>query len=76
MNDIELDALAEGIFKFLIANTDEPRFAIAAIGIVLCKVYKAASDGTVPVATFAEDFKASFIESFNSASAQGTRTRQ
>mgnify|MGYP001613573156 CR=1 FL=1 len=76
MTDLELDAVAEGLFKYLLTQTETPLDAIAVLGMTLLKVFKAGSDGTIPIATFAKDFEKSLIESFNSASAQGTETRQ
>lgn len=76
MTELELDAIAEGLFKYLVSQTSEPLQAVAIIGVTLCKVWKAGSDGTIPITTFAEDFRKSLIESFNSASAPGTETRQ
>lgn len=76
MTDLELDAIAEGLFKYLVEQTDGPLETVAVIGVLLCKVFKAGSDGTTTIETFAGDFKKSLVESFNSASAQGTESIQ
>lgn len=76
MTDLELDAIAEGLFKYLVEQTDSPIDCISVLGMCLLKTFKVGTDGQVPIAVFAEDFKKSLIESFNNASAQGTQTTQ
>lgn len=76
MTDLELDAFAEGLFKYLSSATAEPLDAIAVLGITLLKIHARATDGTVPIAKFAEDIRRSLIESHAAQSAQGTETRQ
>jgi hypothetical protein len=75
MTDLELDSIAEGLFKYLVEQTEQPIDAIAILGITLLKVFKAGSED-LSIATFASDFSRSLVESFNVASAQGTETRQ
>lgn len=76
MTDLELDALAEGVFKYLVEATDAPVDCISILGMCLLKTFRAASSDGALIADFAEDFRKSLVESFNSASAQGTETRQ
>lgn len=76
MTDLELDAIAEGLFKYLVEQTDSPIDCISVLGMCLLKTFKAGTDGQVAITVFAEDFRKSLIESFNAASAEGTETRQ
>ena len=76
MTDLELDAIAEGLFKYLQEQSENPLDGIAILGITLLKVYKSGTDGTIPIERFMEDFKLSGIASFRSASAKGTETKQ
>lgn len=80
MTDLELDALAEGVFKYLVEQTDSPLDAVSILGMCLLKVFARACtaqiDNMATIDAFAEDFRKSLVESFNSASAQGTETRQ
>lgn len=76
MTDLELDSLAEGVFKYLVEATDSPVDCISILGMCLLKTFRVASSEDALIADFAEDFRKSLIESFNSASAQGTETRQ
>lgn len=76
MTDLELDSIAEGLFKYLQEQSDSPLDAISILGVTLLKVYAAGTDGQISIATFAKDFERSLVESFNAASAQGTETRQ
>ncbi len=75
MTDLELDALAEGIFKYIIENTESPIDGVAIIGMALLKIYTAAG-ASIPIQTFADDFRASLIGSYNARSVEGTETRQ
>lgn len=76
MTDLELDAIAEGLFKYLVEQSETPIDAISILGMTLLKVFRSGSDGQIPIATFAKNFERSLVESFNSASAPGTETRQ
>lgn len=76
MTDLELDAITEGLFKYLVEQTDSPVDAIAILGTAMLWVFKAGSNGETTIVDFAEDLKNSLVQSFNSASAQGTETRQ
>lgn len=76
MTDLELDAIAEGLFKYLVEQTDSPIDCISVLGMCVLKTFRAASNGESTISAFAEDFRKSLIESFNAASAEGTETRQ
>lgn len=75
MTDLELDAISEGVFKYLQEQAQDPMDVIAILGITLIKTYKSGT-GTITLERFAEDFKQCFIASAKAASAIGTETRQ
>ena len=75
MKDLEMSAIADGLFKYLIEQTESPVDGIAICGMVLLMIFDNASKD-VTVAKFAEDFKASMIASHAARSAQGPGTLQ
>lgn len=76
MNVLEIDVIAEGLFKYLVEKTEHPLDGIAVIGITLLKVFDSSTDGTVTIAKFAEDFKKSLLESYKTKTAVGPETKQ
>ena len=77
MNDLEMNATAEGIFKYVMEKTETPRDGIALVGIVLMMIFDNAT-GTegMAFATFAKDFHEALTESYTARSAQGPETLQ
>ncbi len=71
MTDLELDSIAEGLFKYILEQTDSPLDGISILGITLLKVFHAGTDGTTPIESLAEDFKLSLIDSYNTKSSPG-----
>jgi hypothetical protein len=76
VNTLELDAHAEGLFKYL-SDFATPLDSIAILGVALLKVYDAGTNHeALPIAQFAEDIRASLVESYTQRSSQGPETRQ
>ncbi len=61
MNLLELNAMAEGLLKYLLSKTDQPREVLAILGMSICMLYDTCSDKSVPFADFAKDFNESII---------------
>lgn len=77
MSDLELDAIAEGIFKYIMENTPNPRLGIAVLGVALLRLYDSSSGNTnYPIATFAKDFADTLVESYVDKSDIGSDTIQ
>lgn len=76
MNALELNAIAEGIFKYIQAQAEDLRDGVAIVGMVLLNVFNSAKREGTTIETFMEDFKLSAIASYKDVSAEGTRTRQ
>lgn len=76
MNLLELDSTAEGMFTYLRQQTDNPLDSVAILGITLLKIFDRATDGTLSLPVFAEDFKQSLIASYAAKTDSGTETRQ
>lgn len=63
MNDLEIDAIASGMFLYLKEQSPNPLDAIAILGIVLLKVYESGADKTkMTLESFANDFHQSLVE--------------
>ena len=75
MNDLEMNAIASGLFKYLIEQSESPIDGIAILGIVLLMIFDNASHGET-LAQFAKDFHDSMIETHAARSAQGPGTLQ
>ena len=75
MSDLEMNAIAEGIFTHLTKETESPVDGIAIIGMVLLMIFDNASKD-VTLAKFAKDFHDSMIETHAARSAQGPGTIQ
>ena len=75
MNDLEMNAIASGLFKYLIEQSESPIDGIAILGIVLLMIFDNASKD-VTLAKFANDFRDSMIETHAARSAQGPGTIQ
>ena len=78
MTNLELNAAAEGLFKYICEHTKSPLDDIAIIGLTLLKIYDHAFDGPMTIDTFANDFKQSLIGSYKArkVAAQGNETVQ
>jgi len=72
MNELEIDAISEGLLKYLSTQTENPLDAISILGITLLKIFDRATDGTLTIARFAEDFKQSLLASYTTRSDQGS----
>lgn len=75
LNILELDAHAEGLYKYLTENTEAPVDGIAILGLALLKLYDRTSNGTMPFKDFAGDFHKSMLESYASRSTPGTSSK-
>ena len=75
MSDLEMNAIAEGLFKYLVEQTENPIDGIAIIGMVLLMIFDNAPKN-VTLAKFAKDFHDSMIETHAARSAQGPGTIQ
>lgn len=75
MSDLELNALAEGIFKYLLEKSETPLDGIAILGMALCMIYDNAG-GSEPFPAFAKAFHDSLIETQRNKSAPGTESIQ
>ena len=75
MNDLEMNAIADDLFKYLIEKTESPIDGIAILGMALLMIFDNASKD-VTLAKFADDFKASMIASHTARTAQGPGTIQ
>lgn len=76
MNTLELNSHAEGLFKYL-SEKASPLDSIAILGMALLKVYDAGTNHeALPIAQFAEDIRASLVESYAARSAQGSERMQ
>ena len=75
MNDLEMNAIASGLFKYLTEQTESPVDGIAILGIVLLMIFDNAAHN-VTLTKFAKDFHDSMIETHAARSAQGPGTLQ
>lgn len=75
MNDLELDAIANGVFKYILEQTDHPLDGIAILGLVMLKIFEN-SARNMTIEEYAQNIKDSLVESYRSASAEGTETVQ
>ena len=75
MNDLEMNAIADGLFKYLTEQTESPIDGIAICGMVLLMIFDNASKD-VTLTKFANDFRDSMIASHAARSAQGPGTIQ
>ena len=75
MNDLELDAIANGVFKYILEQTDHPLDGIAILGLVMLKIFEN-SARNMTIEEYAHNIKDSLVESYRSASAEGTETVQ
>lgn len=75
MNQLEMDAVAEGLFLHLQKQSDNPLDGIAILGMTLLKIFDNAAQH-ITIEKFAEDFKLSLLESYKAKSSQGPATRQ
>ena len=78
MTNLELNAAAEGLFKYICEQTENSLDGIAIIGLTLLKIYDHGTDGTMTIDTFANDFRQSLIGSYKARKvvAQGNETVQ
>lgn len=75
MNILELDAHAEGLYKYLTENTERPLDGMAILGLALLKLYDRTSNVTMLFKTFAGDFHKSMLESYASRSTPSTSSK-
>ena len=75
MTDLELNAIAEGIFRYLTEKTESPLDGIAVVGIVLCILHRSVGD-SMSFADFAKSFHDSLIDTQRSVSDTGTERMQ
>jgi hypothetical protein len=75
MNNLELDAVAQGMFLYLRGQVENPLDGIAITGMVLLKIFDNATQD-LSIEQFAEDFRKSLIESYKARSAPGPESVQ
>ena len=75
MSDLEMNAIAEGIFMHLTKETESPVDGIAIIGMVLLMIFDNASKD-VTLAKFAKDFHDGMLATHAARSIQGPGTLQ
>lgn len=76
MTDLELNAIAEGIFRYLTEKTESPLDGIAVLGMAFCIIYDKTNDGSISFADLAKSFHESLIDTQRSASDSGTERMQ
>jgi hypothetical protein len=77
MNDLALNALAEGILTYVKSQISDPREGIAVLGLALCLLYDNAVDpNAISFAKFAKDFHDSLIATHKDATNTGPRLVQ
>ena len=75
LSDLEIDAIASGIFKHLLEHTEHPLDGIAVLGTVMLKIFDNAAQN-LTIEEFGSNVRDSLIESYHAQSAQGTGTVQ
>lgn len=75
-NDLELNAIAEGVFQYIQSKTESPLDGIAILGFTLLTIFDSGTDGSNTLDRFAEDFRRSLIESHKARSHSGPGTVQ
>ena len=75
MDDLSLNAIADGIYRYLAEKTETPLDGIAVLGITLCLIHHASASAE-PFASFAQSFHDSLIDTHRSASAEGPERMQ
>lgn len=75
MNDLEMNAIADGVFKYLIEKTESPVDGIAILGMALLMIFDNASKD-VTITKFAKDFHDGMLATHAARSAQGPGTLQ
>lgn len=75
MTDLEINSIAEGIYRYLEERTETPLDGIAVLGIALCILHRnAGNDISFP--EFAKSFHNSLLATHRSASAEGPGSLQ
>lgn len=72
MTSLEMNALAEGIFRYLREKCPQPIDGIGVLGTTLLMLYDNANNGNTTLEQFAEDFKVSLVESYKTRSDNGS----
>ena len=75
MTDLEIDALAEGVFTYLKENIDSLD-TTAVLGVAAIMVFAAVAKPNYSIETFAEDFKQGLIHSWKTKPQQESGTMQ
>ena len=77
MNELELNAIAEGILNHIKTLSSDPRDGLAILGMALCHLYDQGFDHSLmPFAQFANQFSESLIATHLSPSSSGPVTKQ
>ena len=75
LNILELDAHAEGLYKYLTENTERPLDGMAILGLALLKLYDRTSRQDSTFTEFADGFHKSMLESYAARSVGGTSSK-
>lgn len=76
MDDLELNAIADGIYKYLSEKTETPADGLSVLVIAICILYNKTSDGKMSFQDFADSFCTVLLDTHADASATGTEKMQ
>jgi hypothetical protein len=76
LTDLEINAIAEGIYMHLTKETESPLDGISILGVALLLIYQHSSDGKISMEKFSTDFANGLLASWKARSEQGSETIQ
>lgn len=76
MNDLELNAIADGIYEYLSEKTETPTAGLSVLVIAICIMYHKTNDGKKSFQDFADSFCTVLLGTYASVSATGTEKMQ
>lgn len=76
MKSLEINALAEGVFKYLKEQSENPLDTIAILGTALLMVFDQGTDGAISIERFAKDFHDGMLASYRAKSDKGPESLQ
>lgn len=69
LSDLEINAMADGVFKYLAEKTDSPLDGLAIVGILMLKLFDCKAEGSpLTIEQFAKDFAEGLVETHKAQS--------
>ena len=76
MDYLELNAIADGVYKYLSEKTETPADGLSVLIIAICILYYKTSNGKTSFQDFADSFCTVLLGTYASVSATGTEKMQ